>query len=244
MKRAILLGVAAVLFLVPSSGFAQVLQMMPVFESRCAQCHGGNAAERRAPDRNALAAMTPERILEALTTGSMVANATGISDGQKRSLAELLSGRPLGSSVSGQASAMKNQCQAKPAFNPGDGTALVGLGQRPDELAHADRRGRGPARRAGPGPAVEVGIWIPERIVSLRPARRRRRPRVRRIRQRLRLLARCGDRLRLLVVRGHRPACARRSALARSRPRPARGTRRTSAISRPTSSRSTPRPAR
>ena len=66
--------------------------MMPVFESRCAQCHGGNAAERRAPDRNALAAMTPERILEALTTGSMVANATGISDGQKRALAELLSG--------------------------------------------------------------------------------------------------------------------------------------------------------
>jgi hypothetical protein len=74
--RAILLGVV-VLLLVPGSGFAQVLQMMPVFEARCAQCHGGNAAERRAPDRNAIAAMTPERILEALTSGSMATNATG-----------------------------------------------------------------------------------------------------------------------------------------------------------------------
>jgi len=66
MKRAIVFGLL-VLFLVPGSGYAQVLQMMPVFEARCAQCHGGNAAERRAPDRNALNAMTPERILEALT---------------------------------------------------------------------------------------------------------------------------------------------------------------------------------
>ena len=103
--------------------------MMPVFEARCAQCHGGNAAERRAPDRNALAAMTPERILAALTTGSMVANATGISDGQKRALAELLSGRPLGSSASGQASAMKNQCTGEAGIQPGDGAALVRLGQ-------------------------------------------------------------------------------------------------------------------
>src|SRR5215212_5711007 len=125
MKRAILLGVA-VLLLVPSSGFAQVLQMMPVFEARCAQCHGGNAAERRAPDRNALNAMTPERILEALTTGSMAANATGIADGQKRALAELLSGRPLGSSASGQASAMTGQCAAKPAFNPATGPRWSG----------------------------------------------------------------------------------------------------------------------
>ena len=115
-----------VLFLVPTSSFAQVLQMMPVFEARCAQCHGGNAAERRAPDRNAIAAMTPERILEALTTGSMAANATGMSDNQKRNLAELLSGRPLGSSASGSASAMKGQCTAKPAFNPATGPRWSG----------------------------------------------------------------------------------------------------------------------
>ena len=101
---------------------------MPLFESRCAQCHGGNAAERRAPDRAMLAQMTPERVLAALTTGSMVPNATGISDGQKRSLAELISGRPLGSSASGQAAAMTNRCQARPAFNPATGPRWSGWG--------------------------------------------------------------------------------------------------------------------
>ena len=101
---------------------------MPLFESRCAQCHGGNAAERRAPDRNMLAAMTPEHILAALTTGSMVANATGLSDTQKRSLAQLISGRPLGMAASGQAATMTNQCTAKPAFNPATGPRWSGWG--------------------------------------------------------------------------------------------------------------------
>lgn len=101
---------------------------MPLFESRCAQCHGGNAAERRAPDRSMLGQMTPERILAALTSGSMVPNATGISDGQKRNLAELISGRPLGSSASGQASAMTNQCTARPAFNAATGPRWSGWG--------------------------------------------------------------------------------------------------------------------
>ena len=112
----------------PAVASAQVLQVMPLFEARCAQCHGGNAAERRAPDRSMLAQLTPEHILESLTTGSMVANAAGISDTQKRYLAELISGRPLGSSVSGRASAMKGQCEAKPAFNPTTGPRWSGWG--------------------------------------------------------------------------------------------------------------------
>lgn len=122
--------------LVPAISPAQVLQVMPLFESRCAQCHGGNAAERRAPDRAMLAQMTPERILDALTRGSMVPNAVGLSDNQKRGLAELISGRPLGSSASGQASAMKNQCPApapsgaerRRAFDPATGPRWSGWG--------------------------------------------------------------------------------------------------------------------
>ena len=59
--RAIVPVLAALVFLVTSSPvFAQVLQVLPLFESRCAQCHGGNAAERRAPDRTMLAQMTTE----------------------------------------------------------------------------------------------------------------------------------------------------------------------------------------
>ena len=126
--RAIVPVLVAGLLVVPVMAAAQVLQVMPVFEARCAQCHGGNAAALRAPDRTMLAQMTPEHILEALTTGSMVANAKGISDGQKRSLAELISGRPIGSSASGQAAAMKGRCEAKPAFNPATGPRWSGWG--------------------------------------------------------------------------------------------------------------------
>ena len=126
--RAIVPVLAAGLLMIPVMASAQLLQVMPLFESRCAQCHGGNAAERRAPDRTMLAQLTPERILEALTTGSMVPNATGISDAQKRSLAELISGRPIGSSASGQASAMQGRCEAKPAFNPATGPRWSGWG--------------------------------------------------------------------------------------------------------------------
>ena len=75
-----------------------------------------------------LAAMTPEHILEALTTGSMVANATGLSEGQKRNLAQLISGRPLGMATSGQAATMKNGCEVKPAFNPATGPRWSGWG--------------------------------------------------------------------------------------------------------------------
>ena len=128
MKRSRIALAVLTTVVFPSLCAAQVLQVMPLFESRCAQCHGGAAAERRAPDRSALMAMTPERILAALTTGSMAANATGISDGQKRALAELLSGRPMGVSESGKASAMKGQCTAKPAFDATKGARWSGWG--------------------------------------------------------------------------------------------------------------------
>lgn len=64
--RAIVPVLAAGLLIIPVMASAQVLQVMPLFEARCAQCHGGNAAERRAPDRTMLAQLTPEHILEAL----------------------------------------------------------------------------------------------------------------------------------------------------------------------------------
>ena len=128
MKRSRIALAVLSIVLFPSISPAQVLQVMPLFESRCAQCHGAAATERRAPDRNALMSMTPERILAALTSGSMAANAAGISDGQKRALAELLSGRPMGVSESGKASAMKGQCTAKPAFDPAKGPRWSGWG--------------------------------------------------------------------------------------------------------------------
>ena len=155
MRRAIVLGVVAtVLLVLADRSSAQVLQVMPLFESRCAQCHGANAAAQRAPDRSALMQMTPERILAALTSGSMAANATGIADGQKRALAELLSGRPMGVSETGKASAMKNQCTAKPAFNPTSGPRWSGWGN--DLMNSRMQTGEGAGLRASQVPSLQL----------------------------------------------------------------------------------------
>src|SRR5688500_11007784 len=80
---------------------AQVLQAINLFSQRCASCHvdadaGQNAAPpagadvSRAPTREALSRLRPEAILDALTTGAMAANAIGMTDVQKRILAEYI----------------------------------------------------------------------------------------------------------------------------------------------------------
>jgi polyvinyl alcohol dehydrogenase (cytochrome) len=93
---------------VPTMGGIQALRL---FEQHCFSCHGSPGPDSRAPNREALQQLTPERVLAALTTGAMaeVANQAGLTDGQKRGLALAVSGRPLGSGV-GAASAMKNKC--------------------------------------------------------------------------------------------------------------------------------------
>ncbi len=112
----------------PSTSAAQLLQTMQNFEARCAQCHGANAAERRAPTREALSELTADRVLEALTTGVMQAQAQGMSDAAKRAMAEFLTGRPVGTTKSGAASTMSNRCEAKPVGNLLAGPSWNGWG--------------------------------------------------------------------------------------------------------------------
>ena len=97
----------------PSSPAEQVI----VFERRCATCHDNPGPDSRALSREALRALTPERVLAALTTGSMASNATGISDPEKRAMAELVTGKPFGGSAERAASAMKNRCESPLTLN-------------------------------------------------------------------------------------------------------------------------------
>ena len=115
---------------VPNIASAQAIQALGLFESRCGVCHT-KPADDRTPTRESLRARTPEAILDAITTGSMAINAEGISDTQKRMLAEYITDRPLGAAQAGQASAMKNQCAAKPLGNPLTGPSWNGWGADP-----------------------------------------------------------------------------------------------------------------
>src|SRR2546428_13886518 len=66
-----------------------------VLAKHCASCHAGAGVER-APSQAALRERTPEAILGALVNGVMAAQAAALSDAERRSVAEYLSGRSLG----------------------------------------------------------------------------------------------------------------------------------------------------
>jgi polyvinyl alcohol dehydrogenase (cytochrome) len=83
------------------------------FQTRCASCHSNQNVER-APSAVTIREMTPERIYAALATGSMQAQSQGLSDTQKKILAEFMSGRPMGSAAAGPAATMSNRCSANP----------------------------------------------------------------------------------------------------------------------------------
>ena len=99
---------------------AQGARGIAVFEEHCAQCHAAPAPDSRAPNRDALRERTPESILDAMTSGAMAEQARSLSVEQKRQVAEYIAGRPLGSSASGDASAMPNRCSAQNAAQFGD----------------------------------------------------------------------------------------------------------------------------
>jgi polyvinyl alcohol dehydrogenase (cytochrome) len=97
------------------SGFA-------TFQNDCSVCHG-NPNVPRAPSPEAIRQMSPEKIYEALKTGAMQAQGASLTDIQKQRVAEFMAGRPLGSSGSGDASRMPNQCT--------ENDELAGLEQYP-----------------------------------------------------------------------------------------------------------------
>jgi len=73
--------------------------------------------------------MPPERIFAALTTGSMQTQGQGLSDAQKKALAEFMSGRPIGSAKQGDAKDMPNTCTSNPALaDPARGSSWNGWG--------------------------------------------------------------------------------------------------------------------
>src|SRR5262252_3186144 len=65
-----------------------------IYKSLCATCH--DAGVERAPNRESLKAMSPERVLAAMESGAMVPMAGRLSAAERRALAEFLTGKALG----------------------------------------------------------------------------------------------------------------------------------------------------
>jgi polyvinyl alcohol dehydrogenase (cytochrome) len=90
-------------------------------------CHSNSVSERtgvrgaeRAPTTDVIRQMSPERIYQALTTGSMQAQAKDLSDIAKVRLAEFMSSRPMGSAKAGDAAGMPNKCTSNPPLTEPD----------------------------------------------------------------------------------------------------------------------------
>jgi polyvinyl alcohol dehydrogenase (cytochrome) len=84
-----------------------------VFETACASCHG--PAIGRAPSHEQLTSFTPERVVEALTSGIMKPMAANLSEDDIRAVATYLTGRqPVGSSA---AAANPPHCPQPVAFS-------------------------------------------------------------------------------------------------------------------------------
>ena len=87
-----------------------------IYQTNCSGCHG-NPGVQKAPDPNTLRQMSPEKIYDALTTGAMKVVGDKLTDQQKRTVAEAVSGRNLGSLASGDATRMPNRCSTNPAMS-------------------------------------------------------------------------------------------------------------------------------
>ncbi|HET9219506.1 MAG TPA: PQQ-binding-like beta-propeller repeat protein [Terriglobia bacterium] len=86
------------------------------FQTRCSICHS-NPGPNQGPTAEAIRLMTPEKIVEALSSGKMKTQAEGLNEMQIRRVAEFMSGRPVGSSGVGAASLMPNKCANNPTIN-------------------------------------------------------------------------------------------------------------------------------
>ncbi len=138
MMRWFLVAFVALTVWLPRATWAQVTDSSYafMFEEQCALCHGTTATIPNAVSREALAIFTPERVLEALTTGAMAPNASALSDEEKRGLALYLSGRPFGSAADRSAAGMPNRCASGMAMgDPSSGPQWSGMSPDPTTSA-------------------------------------------------------------------------------------------------------------
>jgi polyvinyl alcohol dehydrogenase (cytochrome) len=109
----------ALVALVPAASRAQDLDGATFYKRSCAMCH--DEGVNRAPARDAFLSMTPERVLAALETGSMVTMANNRTAAERRALAEFLTGKRFGTALNMSPSPAA-MCKAQSAvFDPAAG---------------------------------------------------------------------------------------------------------------------------
>lgn len=111
------------------------------YRDNCASCH--DAGADRAPSRDALRAMTAERVLAAMETGLMVTMASRSSTAERRAIAEFVTGKSFSEPLSMKPSPQA-MCAAPPgSFNPSVGPSWNGWGVKPANTRFQDAAAAG-----------------------------------------------------------------------------------------------------
>jgi len=130
------------------------------FPQNCAKCHGSPDVPR-APSQSSLRALTPEAIYAAITTGSMSGQSAGLSDENKRSLAEYIAERRLGIAAMGDVKKMSNLCESKPKFDDLSRQAWNGYGLDAENTRYQTTAGGGIARSEIPKLKLKWAFGFP-----------------------------------------------------------------------------------
>lgn len=136
MSRPVLIvSAVAAIFLtsVDESSAQTASRVIRLIDQRCASCHVNPGADRApdvagAPAPAALRTLTPQAILESITTGPMRVHVQDVPDEVKRSMAEFLSGRKLSGTDRADARLMPNRCTAASLGNVSTMPAWNGWG--------------------------------------------------------------------------------------------------------------------
>src|SRR5499426_407491 len=117
--------IIALFLLVPRLAAAQ--DAASLYQQSCASCHDTGA--NRAPTRDTLRLMQPERALAALEGGAMTSMANRRTPAERRALAEFVTGKSFAQPLDTTPSAKAMCAGASPAFsNPLDGAPWNGWG--------------------------------------------------------------------------------------------------------------------
>ena len=122
VRRFMRAGIAALAIVLPGAAWSQAPRDLGasteigygILQTKCLNCHG-KPQYQKAPPPAVLYEYTPEHIYESLTTGVMAAVVgKDLSDQEKRVVAEIISGRRLGTGAAGDAQQMPNRCRTNP----------------------------------------------------------------------------------------------------------------------------------
>jgi polyvinyl alcohol dehydrogenase (cytochrome) len=136
-----------------------------VYRAACASCH--DAGIDRAPNRAALLAMTPERVLASLESGSMISMTAARTATERRGVAEFVTGkslqRPLVTNPAPQA-----MCPAQPGtvFDPLAGPSWNGWGPNSANTRFQDAAAAGLTAAVAPRLKLKWAFGFPGDIAA------------------------------------------------------------------------------